>query len=529
MAKGNYAAYQQLTPINIDWADIAKQGVDAERAYREKKEAKAEKDRVELDSVEYEPLSTVVTGVDSLDQAIGLGLEEAGKINQEDFKRASTDIEFKRSSEYKIRSKNIQNYTDKVKTLSSKISELATTYAEKERLGQLSDWDDSLGATLNGAFVTEKVVFKADKKTGEPYAIVAQTREDLKTGKDGDNPHGYVYNDDGSISMKKVSPNEVFKGLGEFRLTPKVDIATETQKFGQALGKNIKTDIDGNMARGLTITKAQAFENVKEKANAAAMDLLGSAGSPTDLAKNIWADKLKRSKRELNESDMIEIRDSFVKSSSAYYDETEEKSYTQRAPSTPSPSNKGRVTPSIPNYVVDTKTGSLSKSSVTVKVTEKGQEVNKTFDNLYEVQLGGTNGVLLSDSETTVRTVKNFYVDEEGNTFADVVTSFKPSGRVDFNNAEEFKQAVMAGAVKNWETEVKTVKLSNKDFQAIATNPKVVSDEGHRFTNGKQFLDYLSLKRGATPSTAPPKKGKTNSGFDVNSHRKTVTYGPQEQ
>lgn len=533
MAKGNYAAYQKLQPIDIDWAKIAKSGVDAELARRDKKKAEEKAEQDELQTVEFNPLQDVVTNIDSVDQAMALGIQEAGKINQQDFERASTDIEFKRSAEYKMRSANIQNFPTKLKNLSAGVTELAKKYADAEMQGQVSSWDESLGATLHGAFVTEKVIFKADEKTGEPYAMVAQTSEDLKTGKDGDNPNGYVYNDDGSISMKKVTPNEVFKGLGEYRITKKMDVAAEAQKFGKALGKKVETDIKGNMASGLTITKEQKFEFIQETANKAATDLLGSAGSPTDLAKNIWADKMGRKSRELTENDMLEIRDNFVQSASAYYDQTEEKTFNQRTPNTGS-GGSGNKTPKVytPNYVTNPSTGELSKTSVTVPVTENGQTVNKKFENVYEVQLGGVNGVTLAESETTVRTVKNFYIDEDGNTFADVTTSTKPSGRVDFNKPEEVEQGVIIGAVKNWESETKTVKLTNKDFQAIATNPAVVSEQGLRFPNGKAFMDYLKLKRGSTPTPPPEKPKGGNTTFDPNGYKKgnsnNAEVGPQQ-
>jgi len=529
MAKGNYAAYQQLQPIDIDWTEIAKSGVDAELARRDKKRAEEKAEQDELQTVEFTPLEDVVTNVDSLDQAMALGIQEAGEINQRDFDKASKDIDFKRSSEYKVRHANIQNYPKRLKTLSQGVAELAKRYSQAEMDGKVSDWDDSLGATLHGAFVTEKVIFKADERTGEPYAMVAQTKEDLKTGKDGDNPNGYVYNDDGSISMKKVTINEVFKGLGEYRITNKVDVAAEAQKFGKALGKKVETDIDGNMASGLTITKEQKFEFIQEKANEAAMDLLGSAGAPTDLAKNIWADKMGRKSRELTEENMLEIRDDFVQSASAYYDQTQEKSFNQRATGGTSNSGKNDIEVHTPSYVTDPSTGALSKANITVPVTKDGQTVNKEFKDVYEVQLGGVNGVLLEESETTVRTVKNFYVDDKGNTFADVTTSIKPSGRVDFKDEDELTQAIVVGAIKNWESETKTIKLSNKQFQAIATNSAVVDEKGSGFSNGKAFMDYLKRKRGGTPT---PTSTPTNSGFDIHSYKNKGTndtqHGPQQ-
>ena len=527
MAKGNYAAYQKLQPVDIDWTKIAKSGVDAELARRDKKRAEEKAEQDELQTVEFSPLEDVVTNIDSIDQAMALGIQEAGKINQQDFDKASTDIDFKRSAEYKIRNANIQNFPQKLKTLSSGVTELAKKYSDAEMQGKLSSWDESLGATLHGAFVSEKVVFKVDEKTGEPYAMVAQTSEDLKTGKDGDNPNGYVYNDDGSISMKKVTANEVFKGLGEYKITQKIDVAAEAQKFGKALGKKVETEIAGSMASGLTITKEQKFEFIQEKANQAATDLLGSSGSPTDLAKNIWADKMGRKSRELTEEDMLEIRDNFVQSASVYYDETEDKTFSQRPPS--GGVGSGKTTPKIytPTYVTNPSTGALSKTSITVPVTKDGQTVNKKFDNVYQVQLGGVNGVLLADTETTVKTVKNFYVDDDGNAFADVTTSTKPSGRVDFSDNKELEQAIVVGAIKNWESETKTKKLTNKEFQAIATSASVVSETGSRFPNGKAFMDYLKLKRGSTPT--PPKKG--NTGFDPNSYKSDnndAQYGPQQ-
>lgn len=525
--KGTYTAYQQLRPVQTDWGKVARSGAEREDKLRAEKKEDERLEREERANLDFDVQESVLTGIDSLDQAMAIGVEQAAGFQHEDFKKANNDLDFARSADYKIRTKNLNNYSKNLKRLSTGVAELAKTYTTLQNAGKLSDWSDDLGTTLNGAFASEKVIFGADRQTGEAYAVVAKTDESLKTD---ENPEGYVYNEDGTVAKQRVTASDVFKGKGNFKLVEKVDVAKEAQTFGKALGKKIEVQVKGGAFSGREITKEQAWEMQEGKARAAARDLLGSSGSPTDLAKNIWADVMGESSRELSDADMDSIVDRFVESSKAYYDESVDKSFTNPIVSRGGGTG-GKQTTTIqpPRFVTNPDTGSISKGNVTVKVKEGDKVSEKTLENVSTVQFGGVNGAMIRDTEQITKYVKNMYITKDGEIFADVMTSKKEIGRISNPNqitTQDINQKVIGGQPKGYEDTTETVKLSDAAFQALATSKDVTDEFGNKFTSGKALKDYLKAKSAGSVEDSPK---KPKGGFDPNSYKNQDTeVGPQQ-
>ncbi|GAF86433.1 unnamed protein product, partial [marine sediment metagenome] len=178
--KGTYTALQKLKPINVDWEKAAKSGNEREDLLYKRKVAEEKLKKEAKDKIDYDVQADVITGIDSLDKGLTIGIQAASTMQHEDFKVARDDPNFADSSDYKIRTKNLNNYSKSVKAMSDGISELASVVISKSNDDTLSAWDNELLETMNGAYVSEAVVFGVNND-GSVKTTIARTDEALKT------------------------------------------------------------------------------------------------------------------------------------------------------------------------------------------------------------------------------------------------------------------------------------------------------------------------------------------------------------
>lgn len=494
MSKGNFTALQKLQPIKQDWGEASRilQAEEEQQYNRKKDEEKARQDK--RDEIGYDELAPVITGIDSLDKGLTLGIQEASTMQYQDYKTALNDPSYADSPEYKIRTKNLNNYSKNVKAFSDGFSELAQSVIAKSQDSSLSDWDNDLLSTLNGGFVSEKVKFGV-ANDGSVEAYVASTDRNLVTD---ENPNGYVLDEDGKMKMTKVTPNEVFKGLGKFSVTPDVDILKKAQDLGTELGKSVDTSVNG-----YTITTEQTWENKKEDTRKIVRGLLGSPNNPTALAKRLWADEMGEDSRSLTEDNMTAIEDKLLDKIKPFYDQEVKKTVNYSARTQDAKNKADREANNVtPEYVVDTETGAPTI------VPLNGKDANI-------ISFGDGKGISVLETESTKESIQNIYIDESGDIYADKVKEtkykgdpvLKQDGSIDWVATEAQKSA------KGWEAEKteKPVKLTPTDFTNLSKNPNMVDENGKRFKDGKALKDFLKRRKQLLPKNQT-KSVKTGSG-----------------
>lgn len=502
--KGTFAALQKLKPIDIDWGKVAETGVKREDILdaRKKAEEKARQER--RDKLDYDVLEPVITGVDSLDKGLTMGLQSAATMQHGDFKKALNDPNYADSAEYKIRTKNLNNWTKDAKATTDATAKLAGKVIAKSNDGTLSGWDNELLQIMNGAFVSEAVAFGV-KQDGSFLATIALTDQELVTD---DNPRGFVKDEDGKIKMKQVTPSEIFKGLGGFSITADVDILEIATDIGTKLGKSIESDIEG-----YTITTEQSWEKKKEETRKIARGLLGSSKTPTALAKRLWADEMGEESRTLTEENMVEIEDKLLEKIKPFYDEEVKKTKSfaaqESARKAARAETKGDVTP---EYVVDPSTG---EATVT--------QVNGVDANI--ISFGDGKGISIMSTEAKKESIQNIYVDKYGGIYADKIEEVKYKGDpIYIEGAEktpdniDWLATVAQQKAKGWETKTESkVKLTDTDFTNLAKNPKMVDDKGRRFKDGRALKVFLEKRKELLPkSKSEEDKIITESGNTYN-------------
>tara|TARA_R110000851_G_scaffold27764_4_gene77874 strand:- start:16925 stop:18469 length:1545 start_codon:yes stop_codon:yes gene_type:complete len=321
--KGTYTALQKLKPIAVDFGQVAKDETERKDVLYNRKKTKADAEKAEQDKLDYEYLVPVITGVDSADQGIALGIQDAKDMQHVDYKKAKNDPVFRNSAEYKVRNKTLDNYSKDAKALSDGLTELQGAVVKKANDGTLSTWDDGLLDLINGAYVTEAFKFGVTKDGGV-MTHIASTNQDLITT---DNPKGYVKDEKGKMVLTRVTPNEVFKGLGKFKITGDVDILKKAQEIGTNLGKSVAADVSGR-----EITHEQTWESKIEDAKKLVKTLVGSAANPSDLSKRLWSEEMQEKSRTLTDDDMARIEEVMLTKVKPYYDVEVKKTKTFAAP-----------------------------------------------------------------------------------------------------------------------------------------------------------------------------------------------------
>jgi len=500
MAKGTYTALQKLRPIDIDWGDVAKSGNERED-FLKAKELEAKKyAKEQRDKLDYDVQEAVITGIDSLDQGLTLGIQEASSMQHADYKKALDDPKFADSAEYKIRTKNLNNYSKNVKAMSDGIANLSQQVIAKSQDGTLSEWDNELMQTLNGAYVTEAVKFGTNPD-GSVKALMALTDQSLITD---DNPKGYVKDENGRIKMKQVTPSEIFKGLGGFSITPDVDVEKDAIDFGKELGEDIKTEVTG-----YETVEEQKWENKEPEVREAIKGKFGTAKSPTPMAKRIWADLMGKDSRTLTDANMTEIEDYYLNIVKTTYDEKYKESVAFGARESARGRHQKRTEAQVsPEYVLDTDTGAPQ----TIEID--GVETNI-------ISFGSGKGIQVKKTEAERESYKNVYVDASGKVYADKFIETKGTGSeviyekdAQGRNTDVVDLAATAlmKQTKGWETETKEKqRLSETDVTNLVKNPNMVKEDGSRFKDNKDFKDYMKAKK----SKLPKGQSSGSAGDDI--------------
>lgn len=499
--KGTYTALQKLKPIEVDWEKSAKAGVEREDLLYNRKVAEEKRRKEERDKIDYDTQEAVITGIDSLDKGITLGIQEASTIQHEDYKRALNDPSFADSPDYKIRAKNLNNYSKNIKAFSDGFSELAQSTIAKSQDGSLSSWDDDLLATLNGGFVSEKVKF-GTAPDGSVQAWIASTDQSEITD---ENPDGYIKDEDGKIKLTKVTPNEVFKGLGKFSVTPDVDIQKQATDIGTELGKSIESSVDG-----YTITSEQSWETKKEDTRKIVRGMLGSPKSLTPLAKRLWADEMGEESRNLSEADMVKLEDKMLEKVKPFYDQEVKKTKNYAAQESARKRAQEKTEGDVsPEYVVDPESGAATVT-----------QVNGVDANI--ISFGDGKGITTVDTEARKESVQNIYVDKNGKIFADKVEEDKAKGDPVYikdaqgkNTTEiDWVATTAQKSAKGWETKTKPkVQLTDTDFTNLAKNRNMVDDKGNRFKDGRALKAYLEKRKELLPKNQTKKSSAGDAIF----------------
>lgn len=478
--KGTYTAYQKLKPIEADFGEIARHNAEQSLARRKQSQSEAKDRQAQRDKIDFDVIEPVITGVDTLDKGIGLGIEKASTMQHEDFKKAMNDPVFANSPEYKIRNKNFDNYSKTIKKMTDATTELAGKLIAKSNDGTISAWDDELLNTMNGAFVSEAVVFGV-KEDGSLLTTIAMTDQELISE---DNPRGFVKDEDDKIRMVQVTPAEVFKGLGMFSITADKDIPKIALGIGEKLGKSITSKIDG-----YEITSEQSWETKKEETRKIIQGMLGTHNAPTDLTKRLWADSMGRDSRKLTEENMKEIEDNFLAKIKPYYDEEvkKTKNYTsqEKARGRHDDKNKNKIKA---EFVVNPETG--------VPTITK---INGVDANI--ISFGDGKGIEVVTSESSKESIQNIYVDANGDIYADKILETKIKGDPPID-PETGKADMKAWALqgKGWETKKENkVKMDMKDFTNLAKSRAMVDENGNPFKDGKELSDYLKRRKALLP------------------------------
>ena len=471
---GTFTALQKLKPITVDWGKVAKTGTDREDVLdaRKKAEEKARKD--ERDKIGYDNLDPVITGIDSLDKGLTLGIQEASTMQYEDYKKALSDPTYADSPEYKIRKKNLNDYSKNVKAFTDGYSTLAQSVIGKSQDGSLSSWDDQLLSELNGGFVSEKVKFGVGA-SGEVEAYIASTDQSLVTE---ENPDGYVLDADGKKRISKVTPREIFNGLGRYSVTPDVDIQKTATDLGTKLGEDVKSSING-----YEITSEQSWSDKEPETRKLVRGLLGSPNAPTPLAKRLWADVMDNDSRKLSESDMTEIENTMLDNIKPFYDEVVNKSKDfgaqESARGRAEKRNKDNITPAI---VPDSDTG---KPKV---VTVPGTNIKG-----YAISFGDDTTLQVEDTETSSTFIRNIYYTDKG-VFADKIEGEKYKGDpiLDGSGNIDWTATIAKEKAKGWEeTTNEGGRLTDIELTNLAKNKIVKKKDGSPFKNGEDLVKFL--------------------------------------
>lgn len=477
--KGTYTALQRLKPINVDWGDVAKTGVEREDVLYERKQAEAKARKEARDKIGYSELKPIITGIDSLDKGIALGLQEAQNMKYDDYKRARQDPAYADSTEYKIRTKNLDNYSKNLKLFSDGFAKLAKKVIEKSNNDTLSAWDSELLQIMNGGFVSEKVKFGVNPD-GSIKALLALTDRNLITD---ENPEGYVYDEDGEIQMKEVTPNEIFKGLGSFSITADVDVDTLAKDMGKELGKDETAKVSG-----LTTTTIQDWDTKKESVRESIKGSLGTAKNPTALAKRLWADHMGQSSRKLTDSDMKLIEDEYLKKIGTYYDQFNKEKKDHSTGFKYSQAKKKELKERIePSLIVDETTGEPVKTSF------KGSD-GKDSKEGYGISFGEDTALQVEKSNSSTTFITNLYFSENG-IYADKIEGLKKVGEPIRNDDGSINWMESLNQGKGWvKNEKKKVKLTRAEATNAIKHKSVVKKDGTPFEDLKDFTDYYKVK-----------------------------------
>ncbi len=296
MAKGKFTALQQLTPISTDFGKLVRDNEALQFKYREEARLKKAADdaiikEITEDFGDYDTITDVFTGINTLDDGIANGVFLASEMKHNMFKEVKNSPKLRNNVEFQRRDKNLDNFSKDIEFMSKTMTDRVVEIAERE---DLSGWFDDTTDSLNKIYRDKELIWMPNKKTGKATAfikdkngkLVSQTRGDIEDGK-------------------------LFEPLFDT-----YDLTSVAREIGKDLGGQIQVDVDG-----FEITSTQYFKYRKDDVSESIKGLLGSPGDPSPVAKSIWADRMRRDKKVLTQTDLDEIEKVYMAEVKLNYDE----------------------------------------------------------------------------------------------------------------------------------------------------------------------------------------------------------------
>jgi nitrate reductase NapAB chaperone NapD len=183
-----------------------------------------------------------------------------------------------------------------VQQLTENLANRAKAVTTGMQEGTLSKWHENELATLGALFGTD----------GEPMY-------ELQNDEKGHIVANVLVGD----KVEKISAVDVFQGKQMSALIKPIKQQAYTDEIVKGLGKQQELKI----SQGL-IKTTQDFDSQRGYVNTMLDKALGTAESPTDIAKSMWTDNLGRSASDFDENSIEEIKSTLMNSIEAGYDKT---------------------------------------------------------------------------------------------------------------------------------------------------------------------------------------------------------------
>lgn len=310
MAKGTYAAYQQLQPIQEDFSGVAQRAEEIFLTQQAQKKAlKAEANKLEAErlkglsdqlGIDLDKLNPKALGLARLDSAVFNVVNEAADRLKIEYDKAKASPAYASSFEFALRRNKLTGLVKELAGSEEGISQRMATYQERKKTGKLSNYFNSYPDTLD----VDNMALKLDKD----YNLVALS---LNANYDPDNEEE---------SGPPVVTSTVFEALknGEDEgFFDKIDYELELSKMKETLGDRENQVVTGFGETVLT----QSWEDVEVGAQNMVMAKLGTKESPSNFAKSLWTDIMGLPpQKEFTKDQMDHMRSSLLSKLRVAYD-----------------------------------------------------------------------------------------------------------------------------------------------------------------------------------------------------------------
>lgn len=317
-ASSTYAAYQQLRPIadkSLDNLLKVEQLIASREGRRAKKEKTAAdaaaKEEAEINKMLKESglsasLENVFTGIKTLDQSLMLGAANVADERTELQNKIAKGELNPNSPDVADRINNLNAWPKKIRSATDIMTKEYANFKKLKAEGKISKWDygkeklfDSFFGKVNPdtGEIETKLVFLNDKR-GNPYVV--------SPGEDGKN--------------NILGINEINNGnVDLFSTREPIDYETYLDtaiKHATKLGTRIDTRLKGQY-----LVTEQKFDSHKDEVIGESEEIFGTSDNPTDFAKGVWADKLGRDPKDLDEEGIDEMQVDYVRDVKSFYNE----------------------------------------------------------------------------------------------------------------------------------------------------------------------------------------------------------------
>lgn len=308
---GNYAAYQQSTPIREDFGDNMLQAENMQFRYREEQRREEEaKRRRQLEddarlATDLEKMKHVITGVKSVDEinyrAVGQATHQLGEIHRQ---LNTGNLTQAQRQDLLLKKGTLTKFPELLKGASERIQKQAATLSEGIQNGTVSEWDLQELEKIEAFFGVKG----EDGRMSPNYVIDFD---------EAGNPVGKLVTQSGEYH--EIPFLDIYNGGTFNSVTQSVNSDQYTKGIVDNLGKRQQAKIEGGL-----IQTYQNFDSQREGVSGMLDAALGSENDPSDLAKSIWADadNLGKSPKEFGKGSIKEIKDFLINKIQAGYDQT---------------------------------------------------------------------------------------------------------------------------------------------------------------------------------------------------------------